>query len=262
MRLRTQLALAFFLLAVVPLLGVTVYTYRRRSGPSAGPWPRRPRRSPREMSTRVEVVADELKERLQRMRRAPAPGQAETPFQKARREALVTAEKGELRLWLRCDPVDGRARRGGDPVRGRRRRPRLRARAGRREDAHRPRGRARPPGHPARRVGVGRSVPRRPGHGHRHRGRAAGRSRALRLPPHRRPQPRARPRARARRRPRHPAALAADDPPHRVAHRRARSGWPPATSTCACRCRTGASSAAWPRPSTAWPATCVRTRSG
>jgi serine phosphatase RsbU (regulator of sigma subunit) len=100
-RLRAQLALAFFLLSVVPLLGVTVYSYQaserafRRAVEAAA------RTLAARMSTRVEAVAGELKDRLQRMQRAPAPGQAETPFQKARREALAAAEKDELRLWLR-----------------------------------------------------------------------------------------------------------------------------------------------------------------
>ncbi len=101
MRLRAQLALAFFLLSVVPLLGVTVYTYQASERAFRRVVAAEAETLAARMSTRVEAVADELKERLQRMRRAPVPGQAETPFQKARREALVTAEKEELRLWLR-----------------------------------------------------------------------------------------------------------------------------------------------------------------
>jgi hypothetical protein len=67
MRLRTQLALAFFLLAVVPLLGVTLYSwygsqraFRQAVAAEAGDFAA-------EMSTRVDVVADELKARLERM---------------------------------------------------------------------------------------------------------------------------------------------------------------------------------------------------
>jgi len=58
MRLRTQLAIAFFLLAVLPLLGVTLYTwlgsqraFRRAVAAEAGDLAT-------EMSTRVDVVAD------------------------------------------------------------------------------------------------------------------------------------------------------------------------------------------------------------
>ena len=101
MRLRAQLAVAFFLLSVVPLIGVTIYSYQASERAFRRAVAAEAEALAARMSTRVEAVAGELKERLQRMRRAPAPGQAETPFQKARREALVTAEKEELRLWLR-----------------------------------------------------------------------------------------------------------------------------------------------------------------
>jgi serine phosphatase RsbU (regulator of sigma subunit) len=101
MRLRTQLAIAFFLLAVLPLLGVTLYTwlgseraFRQAVAAEAGDLAA-------EMSTRVDVVANELKARLTRMGGRPEAGQ-ESPYQKARREALAAAEGAELRLILRA----------------------------------------------------------------------------------------------------------------------------------------------------------------
>ena len=101
MRLRAQLALAFFLLAVVPLIGVTVYSYQASERAFRRAVATEAETLAARMSKRVEAVAGELKERIQRMRRPPSPGQEESPFQKARREELARAEKNELRLWLR-----------------------------------------------------------------------------------------------------------------------------------------------------------------
>jgi len=99
--LRTQLAIAFFFLAVLPLLGVTLFTwlgtqraFRQAVAAEAGDLAT-------EMSTRVDVVADELRARLQRMRNRPA-GREESPYEKARREELAAAEGKELRLLLRA----------------------------------------------------------------------------------------------------------------------------------------------------------------
>ena len=114
MRLRTQLAIAFFLLAVLPLLGVTLYTWLRserafrqavaaEAGDLAG-----------EMSTRVDVVASDLKARLQRMR-GRADGGQESPYQKARREALAAAEGEQLRLLLRAILSGAERRQGAIP---------------------------------------------------------------------------------------------------------------------------------------------------
>jgi sigma-B regulation protein RsbU (phosphoserine phosphatase) len=114
MRLRTQLAIAFFFLAVLPLLGVTLYTwlgsqraFRQAVAAEAGDLAT-------EMSTRVDVVADELKARLKRMGGPPA-GSAETPYEKARREALAAAEGGELRLLLRAILSGAERRQGAIP---------------------------------------------------------------------------------------------------------------------------------------------------
>jgi serine phosphatase RsbU (regulator of sigma subunit) len=114
MRLRTQLAVAFLLLAVVPLLGVTLYAwqgsqraFRRAVEAEAGAFAA-------EMSTRVAAVADELKARLQRMGEGPAGGK-ETPYQKALREALAAAEQQELRLLLRAILSGAERRQGAIP---------------------------------------------------------------------------------------------------------------------------------------------------
>jgi serine phosphatase RsbU (regulator of sigma subunit) len=114
-RLRTQLAVAFFLLAVLPLLGVTLYTwlgsqraFRQAVAAEAGDLAT-------EMSTRVDVVADELKARLKRMGRRPPAGSAETAYEKARREALAAAESAELRLLLRAILSGAERRQGAIP---------------------------------------------------------------------------------------------------------------------------------------------------
>ena len=114
MRLRTQLAIAFFLLAVLPLLGVTLYTwlgseraFRQAVAAEAGDLAA-------EMSTRVDIVAGELKARLTRMTGRPKVG-PESPYQKARREALAAAEGEELRLLLRAILSGAERRQGAIP---------------------------------------------------------------------------------------------------------------------------------------------------
>src|SRR5512134_2061 len=101
MRLRTQLAVAFLLFAVVPLLGVTLYTWLGSQRAFRQAVAAEAQSLATEMSLRVDIVADQLKDRLQRMADRPATG-GETPYQKARREALAAAEGEELRLLLRA----------------------------------------------------------------------------------------------------------------------------------------------------------------
>jgi serine phosphatase RsbU (regulator of sigma subunit) len=111
MRLRTQLAFALLLLAVVPLIGVTVYSYlgaarayRRALGAEA-------EALAADMSTRVEAVGDQLSLRIRGMRERPARA-GESPFERARREALATAEHQELQALLRM-VLSGADRRQG-----------------------------------------------------------------------------------------------------------------------------------------------------
>ena len=87
-------------MAVLPLLGITLYAYL---GSQAAI--RRVVRSEAnalaiEMSARVDLVQDELEVRLARMRNRPT-GAPESAYEKARRGALATAQAQELRLWLR-----------------------------------------------------------------------------------------------------------------------------------------------------------------
>jgi sigma-B regulation protein RsbU (phosphoserine phosphatase) len=114
MRLRTQLVVAFLLLAVLPLLGVTLYTwlgsqraFRQAVAAEAGDLAT-------EMSTRVDAVADELKTRLAHMGGRPT-GSVESPYEKARREALAAAEGEELRLLLRAILSGAERRQGAIP---------------------------------------------------------------------------------------------------------------------------------------------------
>ena len=100
MRLRTQLALAFFLLAVVPLLGVTVYTYQSSLRAYRRAVIAEAEALAADMSARAETVEDELSMRIQRMRQRPRRA-AEDPFERARREALAVAEQQELGALLR-----------------------------------------------------------------------------------------------------------------------------------------------------------------
>jgi serine phosphatase RsbU (regulator of sigma subunit) len=113
-KLRTQLAVAFFLLAVVPLLGVTLYTWLGSQRAFRQAVEAEAESLATEMSLRVDIVADQLKDRLQRMANRPAAGQ-ETPYQKARREALAAAEGDELRLLLRAILSSAERRQGAIP---------------------------------------------------------------------------------------------------------------------------------------------------
>jgi len=101
MRLRSQLAIAFFVLSVLPLLGVTIYTYLGSQAAIRRALHFEADALATEMSTRVDAVAGELESRLTSMRDRPrgTPGSA---YETARREALAAARTGELRLLLRA----------------------------------------------------------------------------------------------------------------------------------------------------------------
>ncbi len=111
MRLRTQLAIAFFVLAVLPLSALTLYTYAGSQRAIRRAVQAEAALLATEMSTRVELVADELESHLAAMKRRPA-GRAETAFEKARREVLASAEHDELRKLLRAI-VSGAERKSG-----------------------------------------------------------------------------------------------------------------------------------------------------
>ena len=100
MKLRTQLALALLLLAVVPLIGVTLYSYQGSRRANRRAVEAEANALAGDMSTRVEALGDELSLRIQGMRQRPARA-AQSPFEKARREALANAEHQELQAALR-----------------------------------------------------------------------------------------------------------------------------------------------------------------
>ncbi|HVO13058.1 MAG TPA: SpoIIE family protein phosphatase [Vicinamibacteria bacterium] len=120
MRLRVQLAIAFFLLAVVPLFGITVYTYLGSQKAIRRAVHAEAELLALEMSARVARVKDLLEARLASMRHRPLPGErgddtGESAFEKARREALATAQDEELRLLLRAILSEGERQQGAIP---------------------------------------------------------------------------------------------------------------------------------------------------
>ena len=114
MRLRTQLVLAFLLLAVVPLLGVTLYAYQGSLRAYKRAELAEADALAASISARVEAVADQLSLRIQRMRQRPSRT-AESPFERARLEALAAAERQELQALLRMvlSGAERHWRRGG-----------------------------------------------------------------------------------------------------------------------------------------------------
>ncbi len=261
MRLRTQLAIAFFLLAVLPLLGVTLYTwlgseraFRQAVTAEAGDLAA-------EMSTRVDVVAERAEGSADAHAAAGRGVGEESPYQKARREALAVAEGAELRLLLRAILSGAERRQGAIPFA---RDPDGKVYAPDPADEAVLAGLGQVPGKPAdapRRGGVGGGRAARPGHRDRDRGGASGGPGA--------PGDARAPRRNnlalglglalvallgilplSRRMTRHLASLADGA-----------GGSPPGTSTCACRCPTAASSGTSRRRSTSWPGTCAATRS-
>jgi sigma-B regulation protein RsbU (phosphoserine phosphatase) len=99
MRLRTQLSLAFLLLAVLPLFGMTLYSYRTSQRAFRHAVEAEAAALAGDMTARLEAVAGELAVRIHRMRERP---REESAFEAARREALAAAERAELRLLLRA----------------------------------------------------------------------------------------------------------------------------------------------------------------
>ncbi len=99
MRLRTQLAFAFLLLAVVPLLGITVWSYLSSERAFRLAVHGEVQEMAREMGDRTEEVVEELSDRLRSMRDRPAEASS-SAFAKAREEALLAAERAEMRQLL------------------------------------------------------------------------------------------------------------------------------------------------------------------
>src|SRR5258708_28860322 len=103
MKLRTQLILAFLLLSVVPLSGVTVYSYvssqrafRRAVAVEAGALAE-------DMSSRLDAVAHQLSGRIARMRQRSRDTHR-SAHEKARPDALPAAQQAGLRSLLLTVP--------------------------------------------------------------------------------------------------------------------------------------------------------------
>jgi len=114
MTLRTQLVLVLLLLAVVPLLGVTLYTYQGSLRAYTRAVEAEAEALNADISARVEAVGDQLSLRIQGMRQRPARI-PESPFEKARLEALATAEHQELQALLRMILSGAERRQGAIP---------------------------------------------------------------------------------------------------------------------------------------------------
>lgn len=99
MKLRTQLGLAFLLLAVVPLLGVTLYSYvtsqrvlRRAVQAEAGALAEG-------MGTRMEATTKEVSRRIESIRRRSRRNRS-AAYERARSDALAAAERQQTREIL------------------------------------------------------------------------------------------------------------------------------------------------------------------
>jgi serine phosphatase RsbU (regulator of sigma subunit) len=108
MRLRTQLSLAFLVLAVVPLAAVTLFAYAASRQAFRSAVEAEGRRLASEMSGRLGPAAGELSEHIERMRSRARPS-ATSAFEQARNDAIAAAEQEELRALL--SPMLSEARR-------------------------------------------------------------------------------------------------------------------------------------------------------
>jgi serine phosphatase RsbU (regulator of sigma subunit) len=95
-KLRTQLALAFLLLAVLPLAGVTGYSYTTSDQAFRRAIEAEAAILAEQMSSQAEEVVRELGQRIQRMRERAGTEGAPSEYEKARRDALVAAEQAEV----------------------------------------------------------------------------------------------------------------------------------------------------------------------
>ncbi len=111
MRLRSQLAVAFFLLAVLPLSGITLYSYHGSQRAIRGALESEATVYAKDMEIRVERVAEELESRLTAMKKRPTRD-PQSAFEKRRQQELDRAATVELRLLLRMI-VSGAAREQG-----------------------------------------------------------------------------------------------------------------------------------------------------
>jgi len=99
-RLSTQLGLGFFLLAVLPPAGMTVYSFATSQRAYRGAVEAEGRLLTSAMSSRLQQTAEELSSRIEGMRKRPLT-RTSSAFQQARRDALAAAQDAELRSMLR-----------------------------------------------------------------------------------------------------------------------------------------------------------------
>ncbi|MGE0454045.1 MAG: PP2C family protein-serine/threonine phosphatase [Vicinamibacteria bacterium] len=114
MRLRTQLALAFLLLAVLPPAAMTLYSFTasrrafREAADAEG------QRLAGELRGRLERAAAALSSHIARLQSRSAGGR-DSAFEKARREAIEQAQQGELARLLAPILSEGRSGEGNIP---------------------------------------------------------------------------------------------------------------------------------------------------
>lgn len=99
MRLRTQLSLAFLLLAVLPLAAMTLYSYASSQAAYRQVVQAESRKLAEEMGSRLAAALEVLSAQLGRAR-TRAHGGEDSPYARARRDALVAAEQAEMRSLL------------------------------------------------------------------------------------------------------------------------------------------------------------------
>src|SRR5262245_26459941 len=99
-RLRTQLALAFLLLAVLPPGAMALYSYASSQQAYRQAVAAETQRWAGEMSSRLGEAVGEVSSRIARMRERSRPA-VSSAFEQARLEALATARENELPPLLR-----------------------------------------------------------------------------------------------------------------------------------------------------------------
>ena len=114
MRLRTQLSLAFLLLAVLPLAALTLFAYATSLHAFRSAVEAEGRGLTLELRGRLQQAVGELSAHLERMRtRSRSP--ATTAFEQARSDAIAAAQQEELRTLLNLMLSEARRQEGSVP---------------------------------------------------------------------------------------------------------------------------------------------------
>lgn len=114
MRLSTQLSLVFLLVAVVPLTGMTLYSYAGSQRAYRGVVEVEGRRLAEELSQQLDAAGDVLAAQFGRMRSRKLRG-ASSEFQRAREQALAGAQAAELGSLLEALLSSARREQGRIP---------------------------------------------------------------------------------------------------------------------------------------------------